>query len=126
MKFVFAGILAIFMLMQSLIPRVATDLLHSPEVWKHFIEHQKEQKPPLDFFDFLSMHFSADSKHTKQKKHHLPSFDFNSIVGFCVLPTATIAYLNTVEIIFSTKAQFQWANLYNYQATEALICPPRV
>lgn len=125
MKTLFIWILAIVMFAQSLMPRAAVDLIRSSDVWEHFREHQKEQAQPLSFLDFLLMHYSADSEHTKQKKHHLPSFDFNSIASFFVLPSASVSLDTQAVVTFITSANFRWLNSYAFLSFKALICPPR-
>lgn len=117
--------MASFLLSQSLLPRTALDLLRSPDVWSHFREHQQEEKQKLGFIDFLLMHYSADSEHTKQKKHHLPSFDFSSVAGLFVLPSAVVSFENPLFVFFLPKANFEWLNAYAFQSSQVLICPPR-
>ncbi|MFN8344587.1 MAG: hypothetical protein U0X91_06275 [Spirosomataceae bacterium] len=118
-------VLAVLLLVQSFLPRTAMDLLHSSDVWAHYREHQQEQPQPLSFLDFLWMHYSADSEHTKQKKHNLPGFDFNSIAGFFVLPSALVSFENRPSVSFLAKADFQWLNSYAFLSFRAMICPPR-
>lgn len=125
MKVLATYFLAIVVLAQSLLPRAAMDLLHSPEVWAHFEEHKQETPQPLSFWQFMVMHYSADSDHTKQKKHHLPSVDFNAVTGLFVLPTAILALEHYPVPVFSYKANFQWLNSYAFLSCKALICPPR-
>lgn len=125
MKILVAYCLAFVVLVQSILPRAATDLLHSPEVWAHFEEHKQEQQKPLSFWQFLMMHYSADSNHTKQTKHHLPSVDVNGVTGLFVLPSIIVALEDTCISIFPDKANFQWLNSYAFLSFKALICPPR-
>lgn len=125
MKVLVAYSLALMVLAQSLLPRAATDLLRSPEVWAHFEEHKQESPQPLSFWQFMLMHYSADSNHTKQTKHHLPSVDFNGVAGLCVLPSVAIALEHYSLPIFAKKANFQWLNSYAFLSFKALICPPR-
>ncbi|MEZ4904357.1 MAG: hypothetical protein R2822_22715 [Spirosomataceae bacterium] len=124
-KSLLAFLLTGLMLAQGLLPRTALDLLRSPEVMKHYREHQQEEKEPLGFMDFLMMHYSADSEHTKQKKHHLPIFDLQSVVGFFVVPVPFISFESPLVVALLDKAAFQWRNAYTFQPFEALICPPR-
>ncbi|MFN4145887.1 MAG: hypothetical protein ACK4GN_08700 [Runella sp.] len=125
MKLLLTYILSTVLLVQSLLPRPALGLLQSVEVWQHYREHQREQSQPLGLWDFFMMHFSADSEHTKQKKHHLPTFDFNSTVGLFVLPSAVVSLQNPSIHHFLYKANFLWLNLYKFQTSQVLICPPR-
>lgn len=124
-KSILTWIVAGILLAQSFLPRTAMDLLRSSDVWTHYREHQQEQEKPLSLLDFLWMHYSADSEHTKQKEHHLPSFDFNGIAGLFVLPSATISFEQQPIAAFLLKANFQWLNSYAYLSFKALICPPR-
>jgi len=125
LKSLFTLALTSLMLAQSLLPRTALSLLRSPEVMKHYEEHQQEQKQPLGFIDFLVMHYSADSEHAKNTKHHLPTFDLNSVVGFFVIPSAFVSFELPLAVAFLDKATFQWRNAYTFQPFQALICPPR-
>jgi len=117
--------LASMVLVQSLFPRTGFDLLRSPEVWQHYREHQRESSTPLHFWVFLQMHYAADSNHTKQKKHHLPAFDFSSTAGFFVIPSALISFINCTTALFVEKSIFGWSNLYFFLPTQTLVCPPR-
>ncbi|AEI49936.1 hypothetical protein [Runella slithyformis] len=125
MKVLATCFLAIVVLAQSLLPRAAMDLLHSPEVWAHFEEHRQEAPQPLSFWEFMMMHYSADSDHTKQKKHHLPSVDANAVTGLYLLPSAIIALEQHSLRYFYKKADFQWLNSYAFLSFKALIYPPR-
>lgn len=125
MKVLATYFLATVVLAQSLLPRAAMDLLHSPEVWDHFEEHRQEAQQPLSFWQFMMMHYSADSDHTKQKKHHLPSVDVNAVTGLFILPSAGIALEQHALRAFYYKADFQWLNSYAFLSFKALICPPR-
>ncbi len=125
MKIGTATILSILILAQSLVPRVYTSLLASAEVWQHFQEHRAESKQGLSILDFLEMHYGSDSKHTKEKCHHLPQLDLNSVTGFCVLPEASTLEKQTTISISTSEPNFFWLNLYSFVPTKALICPPR-
>ncbi len=125
MKALFTWILAIVMFAQSLTPRAAIELLRSTDVWAHYREHQEEQSQPLSLLDFLWMHYSVDSDHTKQKKHHLPSFDFNSVASFFVVPSAWVSLDKKATVSVLTSANFHWLNSYAFLTFKALICPPR-
>ncbi|MFN8343881.1 MAG: hypothetical protein U0X91_02695 [Spirosomataceae bacterium] len=126
MKIVATYILTIAVFLQSLLPRTAAELLHLPEVWAHYHEHQQEQKQPLSIWQFLQMHYAVDSKHTKQHKHHLPSFDLSSAAGFFVLPVATIELVSPSISFLLMKPGFYWENSYFFHITQTLICPPRI
>jgi hypothetical protein len=126
MKIASAYFLAIVVFLQSLLPRTATELLRSPEVWAHYYEHQQLQKQPLSIWQFLQMHYSVDSKHTKQHKHHLPSFDLSSASGFFMMPTAIVELVPPVISSLLMKPVFHWANSYFFYIIQTLICPPRI
>ncbi|WP_428657963.1 hypothetical protein [Runella sp.] len=125
MKIVAAYCLVFVMLIQSLLPRAAAELVHSPEVWAHYREHQREEKQSLSFWAFLQMHYSADSKHTKQKKHHLPSYDLSSTIGFFVVPAAASVLFNPKVYCLIVKPSFHWDNSYFFTIVYSLIFPPR-
>lgn len=125
MKSIAAFFLATNLLVQSLLPPASAELLCAPELWRHFREHQREATQPLSLWDFLQMHYAADSKHTKQKKHHLPSFSFGSVAGFFVLPSACVSMLDCPLFNFAQKNTFNWANSYSFLLTRTLVCPPR-
>ena len=125
MQNIAAFFLAINLLAQSLLPPTSVELLRSPELWQHFREHQRETTEPLSFWEFVQMHYAADSEHTKQKKHHLPSLDLTGAVGFCALPLACVSFFDCPTFGFISKAIFNWANSYSFLLTRALICPPR-
>jgi hypothetical protein len=125
MKPIFAVILSSLLLVQSLVPRAYTSLLTSAEVWQHYAEHKAESKQTLSFWAFLEMHYGSDSKHTKEKCHHLPQLDLNSTAGFCVLPESVIFDKQITAFSTTVEPNFFWLNLYSFAPTEALICPPR-
>ncbi len=125
MRGIAAFFLAINFLGQSLLPPASVELLRSPELWQHFREHQRETTAPLSFWAFLQMHYAADSEHTKQKPHHLPSLDLSGAASFCATPTPSVSFLNCPVLGFIEKATFNWANSYSFLLTRALICPPR-
>ncbi len=125
MKPLLAVILSSLIVAQSLVPRAYTSLLASAEVWQHFQEHQAESKQSLSLWDFLEMHYGSDSKHTKQKNHHLPQLDLNSSTGFCMLPNGLTFNTLPTTFIATSEPNFYWLNLYSFAPTQALICPPR-
>ena len=125
MKSWVAFFLTINILAQSLLPPASMELLRSPELWEHFREHQRQTTEPLSFWAFLQMHYTADSEHTKHKKHHLPSFNSGSTAGFFILPSACASFFDCPVFNFVEKTTFNWANSYSFLLTRALICPPR-
>jgi hypothetical protein len=125
MKLLLSVILSSLILVQSLVPRAYTSLLASAEVWQHYQEHEAESRQSLSFLDFLQMHYGSDSKHTKEKSHHLPQLDLNTTAGFCVLPECLIFNKQTITFTTNNEPNFFWLNLYSFAPTKALICPPR-
>ena len=125
MKPFWAVILSSLIVVQSLVPRAYVGLLRSPEVWQHFKEHQAETKNQLGLWEFILMHYGSDSKHTKQKCHHLPPLDLSSAVGFFVLPENPFVVSNSPVFFTENEPNFFWLNLYSFNASNKLICPPR-
>ncbi len=125
MKPFWAILLASLILVQSIVPRAYVGLLQSPKVWQHFKEHQVESKKEIGLWEFIEMHYGADSEHIKKKCHHLPSLEINSAIGCFILPNHSLSIIETPIFILEPKPNFFWLNLYSYNTSNKLIYPPR-
>lgn len=92
----------------------------------HFYEHKRTALQDFDLYDFLVMHYSADSDHAKTKHPTLPTFDFNGIGYLYLLPTI-LTISKTSDTTFTTKEDhFSWLNNYFFSVGKILFNPPQV
>jgi hypothetical protein len=130
MKRIVAILLSLQILLGSLFPNVDTmQLAKIGELVKHYQEHVATENQDLSFIDFLIMHYSTTSNHTKTAKHshsNLPHFDsHNVVITFCepvfksILPT-TLAVSATFP-----EPNFVWQNLYHFSLSRTLLNPPK-
>ncbi len=130
MKSCTAIFLSVFILLGSLLPKGdALQLVKVGELLKHYQMHKALEKEDLSFLAFLSMHYSATSKHTKTAKHshsHLPSLDSQAVHAFVLPAFHQIALVFKPIVKDFTDAHFVWKNLYRFSMTSTLLNPPRL
>ena len=125
-----AILLSMQILLGSLFPNVdTTQLAKIGELVKHYKEHVATESQDLSFVDFLIMHYSSDSKHTKTAKHshsNLPHLDSHHVViAYCepvfknIIPSSSTIFQSFPE------PNFTWQNLYHFSLSETLLNPPK-
>jgi hypothetical protein len=129
MKQFTAILLSILILTGSLFPKIdALQLAKVGELVKHYQEHKNAWHENITFLDFLAMHYSATSKHTKTAKHshsNLPNLDSHSTVTMCA-PTfkGITLFFEAIFKVFS-EPNFVWQNFYHFSIARTLLNPPR-
>ena len=126
MKNALAFLLFILFFSGSLIPKVGLEQsFKANELLKHFQDHQKLAGKTFSFVDFLWMHYSADSKHTKTTKHpSLPHIDYSGFAGY-VLPVFQFIWLVALTFVSIRRLRTYWENQYQFSLERVLIAPPR-
>ncbi len=126
MKTFLASILFCIFFGGSLLPKVGMEQsFKAHELLKHFQDHKKQATKGFSFMDFLWLHYSADSKHSKTTQHpNLPSLDFSGICAF-VLPSILLLFLAPYIRSISRRGQINWSNHYQFTLMNVLIAPPR-
>lgn len=127
MKTYLALILFLIFFLGSLIPKVGLEQsFKANELLKHYQVHKKQTPKNFNFFDFLWLHYSADSKHPKNTQHpNLPSLDLSGAAGF-ILPAFYLIFLLPVLVFISRRFQHAWKNFYHFSVISVIIAPPRV
>jgi hypothetical protein len=110
----------------SLMPKVNLgQSIKLSELVSHYYEHKRAAPDDFDLWDFLVMHYSADSAHAKTKHPTLPSFDINGM-GYLYLLPAVISFSRTSDVTITTKEDhFSWLNNYFFAVGKTLLNPPR-
>ena len=97
-----------------------------PKLVSHFYEHKRAAPQDFDLYDFLVMHYSADSDHAKTKHPTLPTFDFNGMSYLYLLPS-NITFSDVPSIVSIIKEDhFNWLNNYTLAIKKALLNPPQI
>jgi hypothetical protein len=122
-----ALILFVIFFLGSLIPKVGMEqAVKANELLKHYQVHKKQTPNNFNFFDFLWLHYSADSKHPKTTQHpNLPSLDLSGVAGF-IIPAFYLIFILPALIFISRRNQHAWKNFYHYSVISIIIAPPRV
>lgn len=127
MKALVAIILATQVLVSSLLPGFGVDQSAKlVDLAQHFSEH-RQSNPTLGFFDFMEMHYGANSEHQKHPNHshhNLPAVG-HAVPAFTE-PSVVRLSLAVLSIVLLAKiACFRYANLYSFVNVSSLINPPR-
>ena len=121
-----AVILFITIFLGSLVPKVNwSQSIKLPELITHYYQHKREAPKDFNIWNFLVMHYSANSQHAKTKHPSLPSFDINGVSYLYVIPSF-ISFSSTITSSFVEKEDhFSWLNHYFFSADTTLLNPPR-
>lgn len=121
-----AVILFITISLGSLVPKVNwSQSIKLSELVTHYYQHKREAPKDFNLWDFLVMHYSANSEHAKTKHPSLPSFDINGVSYLYVIPTF-ISFANDTTFSFIEKEDhFSWLNNYFFSAEKNLLNPPQ-
>jgi hypothetical protein len=110
----------------SLMPKVNLgQSLKLSELVSHYYEHKRAAPDDFDLWDFLVMHYSADSAHAKTKHPTLPTFDINGMGYLYLLPDAVIFTQITDISIITKEDHFSWLNNYFFSVAKTFLNPPR-
>lgn len=130
MKKIIAILLSIQILLGSLFPRIdAMELAKIGTLIQHYQEHKSVENQDLSFIDFLIMHYSTTSNHTKTAKHshhNLPNFNSHHTVLTYCQPNLkpTIPSFEATCKPFS-EPNFAWQNFYHFSISRTLLNPPK-
>lgn len=126
MRRIIAVILFVTIFLGSLVPKVNwSQSIKLPELITHYYQHKREALKDFNVWDFLTMHYSANSQHAKTKHPSLPSFDINGVSYLYVIPTL-ISFATTSSFSFVEKEDhFNWLNNYFFSIETNLLNPPR-
>jgi uncharacterized protein YfbU (UPF0304 family) len=130
MKQMIAILLSMQILLGSLFPNVdTTQLAKIGELIKHYQEHVATENQDLSFVDFLIMHYSSDSNHTKTAKHshsNLPHLDSHHVViAYCEPVFKSIIPSSSNVLRSFPEPNFAWQNLYHFSLSQTLLNPPK-
>lgn len=130
MKKIIAITLSIQILLGSLFPKTdALELAKMGTLIQHYQEHKSVENQDLSFIDFLIMHYSTTSKHTKTAKHshhNLPNFDsHHTVLTYCEPNFKSI--IPSFEAAFKpfNEPNFAWQNFYHFSISRTLLNPPK-
>jgi hypothetical protein len=130
MKRMIAILLSLQILLGSLFPNVdAMQLAKIGELVKHYQEHVATENQDLSFVDFLIMHYSSTSEHTKTAKHshsNLPHLDsHHSLISYCEPVFKSIIPSSVAVVATFPEPNFVWQNLYHFSLSRTLLNPPK-
>lgn len=131
MKKLVAILLSLQILLGSLFPKVdAIQLARIGELVKHYQEHIAIENRNLSFVDFLIMHYSSTSNHTKTAKHshsNLPHLGSHQVVvAYCELMFKNIIPSSSSTVFQSfPEPNFTWQNFYHFSLSSTLLNPPK-
>ena len=130
MKKLIAILLSLQILLGSLFPKVdAIQLARIGELVKHYQEHIAIENRNLSFVDFLIMHYSSTSNHTKTAKHshsNLPQLGSHQVViAYCELMFKNIIPSSSTVFQSFPEPNFTWQNFYHFSLSSTLLNPPK-
>lgn len=122
--------LSMQILLGSLFPTMdVLQLAKIGELIKHYQEHVATDNQNLSFVDFLSMHYSSTSNHTKTAKHshsNLPHLSSHHVVvAYCESIFENIILSSSTILQSFPEPNFSWQNLYHFSLAQTLLNPPK-
>lgn len=110
----------------SLVPKVNwSQSIKLSELVTHYYQHKREAPKDFNLWDFLVMHYSANSSHAKTKHPNLPSFDITGVSYLYLTPTIISFSTNTTSTFVEKEDHFSWLNNYFFSAEKSFLNPPR-
>jgi hypothetical protein len=111
----------------SLVPKVNWgQSIKLSELVTHYYQHKRDAPKDFNVWDFLVMHYSADSPHAKTKHPSLPSFDINGVSYLYVIPSF-ISFSNAeISLSIEKEDHFSWLNHYFFSVEKNLLNPPQI
>ena len=127
MKSALAVLLAGLLLGSSLLPGFG---IGQSAKWAELVSHYQQHRQTdvhLGLYDFLVMHYGADSEHQKHPTHDHHNLPASTQIVLAIAPnTARFEPISTGLIHFLPKVTFSHrADLYAFLSVFALINPPR-
>jgi hypothetical protein len=121
-----AVILFVTIFLGSLVPKVNwSQSIKLSELVTHYYQHKRDAPKDFNLWDFLVMHYSANSAHAKTKHPSLPSFDMHGVSYLYIIPSF-ILFSSTASSAFVEKEDhFHWLNNYFFSVEKSLLNPPR-
>ena len=99
------------------------------ELIEHYQEHKTLENQELSFVDFLIMHYSTSSNHTKTAKHshhNLPSFNSHNLtIAYCEPTFKTNIPSSEANITPFSEPNFAWQNFYHFSISRTFLNPPK-
>lgn len=122
--------LSIQILLGSLFPRIdAMELAKIGTLIQHYQEHKSVENQDLSFIDFLIMHYSTTSNHTKTAKHshhNLPNFNsHHTVLTYCETNLKPIIPSFEANFMPFSEPNFTWQNFYHFSISRTLLNPPK-
>lgn len=127
MKAVLAFLMACQILGSSWLPGVGIDQsARVVDLVQHY-HHHREAAPGLGFWEFLSMHYRADSEHQKHPNHSHQNLPTAGHVSPVFVPqTLQLPVSEALSLLLPTqKSCFGYANHYSFLGVFRLINPPQ-
>lgn len=127
MRLYIAVILFFTIFLGSLVPKVNwSQSIKLSELVTHYYQHKRDAPKDFNLWDFLVMHYSANSEHAKKTKHpSLPSFDINGVSYLYLIPALISFSGKTILTAVIKEDHFTWLNNYFFSAEKSLLNPPR-
>ena len=130
MKKTIAVLLSMQILLGSLFPNVdAMQLAKIGELVKHYQEHKVTENQDFSFVDFLIMHYSSTSNHTKTAQHshsNLPHLNSHHVViAYCEPVFKNIIIASSTILQSFPEPNFTWQNFYHFSLSQTLLNPPK-
>lgn len=127
MKSALAVLLAGLLLSSSLLPGFG---IGQSAKWAELIGHYQQHRQTdahLGLYDFLVMHYGANSEHQKHPNHDHHNLPASTHVVLAIAPSgARFEPISTNSVYFLPQATFSHqADLYAFLSVFALINPPR-
>jgi hypothetical protein len=129
MKSALAFCMGLLLLAGSLFPQTDVEEVYKiPGLYGHYQLHKKAAGPRFDFWQFLAMHYSADSKHAKtpHKGVQIPLYNHLSAGFVFVLTRPTLLPLAQSGVLLSQKPAFGYHNGYSFLRAYPLLQPPQI
>ncbi len=130
MKVVMALILCITIFLESLFPKglAMAESARLTQLFEHFKEHNAHLKQPLNFSEFLWLHYNPDADHEDASHHHEKLPQFQTGLVFMLGLVSAIANFNYDSI---TSAKYlltklpEYSNKYFYLFALDVLNPPQ-
>jgi hypothetical protein len=128
MKSPLALIMGLLMMAGSLFPQTDVEEVYKiPGLFGHYQLHKREAGSGFDFWQFLDMHYSINSRHNKtpHKGVKIPLYNHLSAGFVFVLTKPTLVPGALPAEILAQETQFQYANVYQFLRAYPLLQPPQ-
>lgn len=127
MRSIIAVLLSCWMLGGSLLPGFSSDQsIHWGDLVHHYQQH-RISNPSLSFFDFLTLHYGADSDHQKHPNHSHHKLPVSGHVVPAYVPSSLrLQDPDQLPLVEWVNTNFNPEDdLYSFLTVFSLINPPR-